>query len=995
MKKDFTPEFGKNVSRAIKWPTFLQLEESHTTANEQDDRAFRTLIENLPAMCYLTEPTPPFTPIYTSPSFETFGYSLDEWRSSPDVWLTAIHPDDRERVIADVTSARSAGKDVDHEYRLIARDGTEFWVRDRGRFLPDADGKPACWLGVMMDVTDRKKAEQYLSESEARYRKVFEDANDIIYIHDLDGNYRSVNGAVEKILGYPLDEVLSMNMSQVVAPDQFDIVRNKLQTKLSGERSKTQYQVDCITSEGQRKTLEVNSSVVFKDGIPFGVQGIARDVTERKRAESALRKSEEQYRELFENSSDLIYAHDLRGYFTSINSTTQRTIGYSRQEALKLNVNKLIAPEMLSFAREMTMRTLAGEQPAPYELDLISKEGRRVPVELTTRAILKDGIPIGIQGNARDITERKRAEDSLRETVSVLTSTLESSNDGILVVTPENQIVIYNHRFLEMWDIPQHVIEQKSGQAVLDHVKDLMKEPNAFEESTLRLHSVPFGVLTDTLEFKDGRIYERYSQPQYLDGNAVGRVVSFRDITERRRSEEQLRHNALYDTLTGLPNRAHFMNYLRTAIERFKRNPRSRFAVLFLDLDRFKVVNDSLGHMVGDDLLIGIAKRLRTCLRPGDLVARFGGDEFTILLNRSGDREDVVNVAERLQSKLAEPYKIGNYEVLTSASVGIILSDTQKRRPEDYLRDADTAMYRAKDSGKARYVVFDHEMHVRNVNRLQIESDLRQAIERSEFEVFYQPIVRMESGSIQEFEALIRWRHPIHGLVAPSEFIGVAEETGLIITIGRLAMERACRQVAEWQRQVPLPLSVSVNLSAKQLMDTSLTDQVQDVLQRTGLATNQLKLEVTETSVMENTEGALAVLSKLESLGVALSTDDFGTGYSSLSYLHRFPFSRLKIDKSFVNQMSECNKSRAIVKTILMLGKNLRVEVVAEGIETDGQFKSLRDLGCRLGQGYLFSKPIDAETTGQLLIEKASSIKSHLAIFKSGRTKESRALDVL
>jgi predicted signal transduction protein with EAL and GGDEF domain len=398
--------------------------------------------------------------------------------------------------------------------------------------------------------------------------------------------------------------------------------------------------------------------------------------------------------------------------------------------------------------------------------------------------------------------------------------------------------------------------------------------------------------------------------------------------------------------------------------------------------------------MVGDDLLIGIAKRLRTCLRPGDLVARFGGDEFTILLNRSGEKEDVVNVAERLQAKLAEPYKIGNYEVLTSASVGIILSDTEKRRPEDYLRDADTAMYRAKDSGKARYVVFDHEMHVRNVNRLQIESDLRQAIERGEFEVFYQPIVRMESGSIQEFEALIRWQHPVHGLVAPSEFIGVAEETGLIITIGRLAMEKACRQVAEWQRQVALPLSVSVNLSAKQLMDASLTDQVQDILQTTGLATNQLKLEVTETSVMENTEGALSVLSRLESMGVALSTDDFGTGYSSLSYLHRFPFSRLKIDKSFVNQMSDCNKSRAIVKTILMLGKNLRVEVVAEGIETDGQFKSLRDLGCRLGQGYLFSKPINAEATGRLLVEKASSIRSQLAIFGSRSRKDPRTVDV-
>jgi len=992
MTKEKAPEFRELSSRAVKWPTFLQLDEFQATAGQGDNRAYRTLIENLPVMCYLAEPTPPFAPIFTSSALETFGYTLDEWRTSADVWLNAIHPDDRERVIAETTAAKLAGKDIDYEYRLIARDGTEYWVQDRGRFLLDADGKPACWLGVMIDVTDRRKAEECLRESEMRHRTVFEGANDIIYVHDLEGNYRSVNGAVERILGYTPEKVLSMNVSQVVAPEQLDLVKSKLGSKLDGKASKTVYQVDCVAADGERVTLEVNSSVIFRNGRPFGVQGIARDVTERKRSESALRNSEEKYRDLFENSSDLIYTHDLKGYINSINSTTERAIGYTREEAGKLNVNKLIAPDMLAFARRMTKRAVSGEVVKPYEIALISKDGKRVPVELTTRAILKDGVPIGIQGTARDITDRKRAENSLREAVSMLTSTLESSNDGIVVITPQLEILIHNHRFLDMWGIPSEVIDSKDAGMVLEFVKDQLKDPDKFVEGTLNLYNALLDVQTDVLEFNDGRVYERYSQPQYLDGEAVGRVVSFRDITERRRQEEQLRHNALHDALTNLPNRHQFVNHLKTAIDRFRKNPMARFAVLFLDLDRFKLVNDSLGHIVGDDLLKRIAKRLEECLRPGDIVARFGGDEFTVLLNRTGGNEEVIMVAERLQARLSEPYKIGNYEVFTTASVGIILSDDEKKRPEDYLRDADSAMYRAKDAGKARYAVFDHEMHVRNITRLQIESDMRQAIERQEFEVHYQPIVGLESGSVQEFEALVRWQHPVHGLIGPNAFIDIAEETGLIVSIGRLAMEKACQQVAEWQGQVTLPLSVSVNLSARQLMDSTLTQFVQDVLDRTGLAATQLKLEVTETTVMENSDIALEVLSKLERLGVSLSTDDFGTGYSSLSYLHQFPFSRLKIDKSFVDRMGGCRKSKAIVQTILMLGRNLHLEVVAEGIETDSQFRSLRQLGCRFGQGYLFSKPMDATATSQMLFEKANLSLTPLALFKPRRGQDQTPL---
>jgi diguanylate cyclase (GGDEF)-like protein len=442
-------------------------------------------------------------------------------------------------------------------------------------------------------------------------------------------------------------------------------------------------------------------------------------------------------------------------------------------------------------------------------------------------------------------------------------------------------------------------------------------------------------------------------------------------------------HNALHDSLTDLPNRTEFMRHLQGAIEQKQGDPEFTFAVLFLDLDRFKIINDSLGHVIGDKLLIGIAKRLKTCVRPRDIVARFGGDEFTILLNKVGDAADVTMVAERLQRKLSAPFKFGNYEVFSSASIGIIVSDDIVRDPEDFLRDADTAMYRAKESGKARCEVFDREMHARNMNLLQVETDLRRALSRDEFEVFYQPIVSLDDNHSTEFEALIRWNHPVHGYVAPTDFISVAEESGLILPIGRWILEEACRQTREWQRSLPAyeNLSVSVNLSARQLMHPTLRGQIEEILATTGLDPKFLKVEVTESTVIERSETALAVLTEMRELGLSLSMDDFGTGYSSLSYLHQFPFERLKIDRSFVDKMDHDPKSEAIVRTILLLGKNLNMQVVAEGIESMRQLDLLRALDCRLGQGFYFSRPMNSKNAERFLIEQLSADRPRVGAY--------------
>jgi diguanylate cyclase (GGDEF)-like protein len=413
-----------------------------------------------------------------------------------------------------------------------------------------------------------------------------------------------------------------------------------------------------------------------------------------------------------------------------------------------------------------------------------------------------------------------------------------------------------------------------------------------------------------------------------------------------------------------------FTELLKAEIESSNRRDAHMFAVLFLDLDRFKNINDSLGHTHGDLLLVAFAERLERTLRPIDTLARFGGDEFAILLSGMTDATDAVRVAQRIQDELSQPFVLDKNSAFATASIGIALSSSGYDRPDDILRDADIAMYRAKENGKARYELFDHGMHARAVSRLQLESDLRQAIEQKEFCVYYQPIISLQTGRLAGFEALVRWNHPRRGLVAPADFIPVAEETGLIVPIGQWVLNEACAQVRQWQIDSPShrSLSLSVNLSARQVAQPDLLQRIKDALETSKLNPHCLKLEITESVVMENAEAAAQMFKQLRSLGVQLSIDDFGTGYSSLSYLHRFPLNYLKIDRSFVMRLTTDNDN-AIVRTISTLARNLGMEVIAEGIETEEQFQQLKMLGCEYGQGYLFSRPVGNDGVEHLLAQ--------------------------
>jgi diguanylate cyclase (GGDEF)-like protein/PAS domain S-box-containing protein len=559
--------------------------------------------------------------------------------------------------------------------------------------------------------------------------------------------------------------------------------------------------------------------------------------------------------------------------------------------------------------------------------------------------------------------------ESLRDSMELFRVAFDYAAIGMALVSPTGRWLRVNRSLCEILGYTKEELLATDFQAAV-HPDDV--GPSVANINQLLKGKIPTFQTEKRYVHKDGhvvRVLWSVSQAQVEGSNSVPLIFQIQDITDRKQAEEQLLHDAFHDGLTGLPNRALLIDHLKLTIARSKRNASLMYAVLFLDLDRFKLVNDSLGHLVGDQLLIGIARRLELCLRAGDTVARVGGDEFTILLEDLEDEGEANIIAERIQQELSVPFYLGGRDVFTTVSIGIAPSSRGYEQPEDILRDADTAMYRAKALGKARHEVFDEEMHALALNLLQMETDLRRAQERDEFIIEYQPIVSLNDFRVCGFEALLRWQHPERGLISPLDFIPVAEEGGQILQIGQWVLQQACAEMRRWQDSFPAdpPLFVTVNLSAKQFAQTDLIDQVKSCLDQSGLDPNCLKLEITESVVMDNIETATAMLFQLRALGVRLSIDDFGTGYSSLSYLHRFPIDTLKIDRSFVTRIVNDKENIEIVRTILMLAENLGMDVVAEGVETQEQMALLRQLFCHSGQGYFFSKPMSVHQAEQII----------------------------
>lgn len=572
---------------------------------------------------------------------------------------------------------------------------------------------------------------------------------------------------------------------------------------------------------------------------------------------------------------------------------------------------------------------------------------------------------------AQNIRTLKKKLHELETNSERYTLIASSSNDGIWDWDLKTNEVFFDERWKAIIGYEAHDELTASMDEWMDriHAEDLELFKTEIEASLTGW--TPAFKNEHRLQHQDGTyrwILSRGMAARHEDGTVYRVAGSIIDITDSKGAEQQLLHNAFHDVLTGLPNRALFMDRLKRSLNRAKYRPDYLFAALFLDLDRFKVINDSLGHQVGDELLIGIARRLEKSMRPGDMIARLGGDEFAVIIDNLKSTDDAIQAAERLHQEMSIPYLLSGREVYASASIGVALSQSHHETAQDFLRAADTAMYHAKSRGRGCVELFDTEMHARALGQLQIETDLRRALQREELRIFYQPIVSTESRQVRGFEALVRWDHPEHGLLSPARFMPVAEETGLVIPIDQWVLRDSCRQLREWQQEFPMNplLSVSVNLSGKQFAHPDLCDKVRAILDETGIIPLSIKLEITESSLVENPDAATQILRQLKELGVRISLDDFGTGYSSLSYLHRFPIDVLKIDRSFVNRMS-VSKNSEIVRTIITLAINLGMEVIAEGVETEEQVAQLTSMRCDYVQGYLFSQPMRADDVHELL----------------------------
>ncbi len=652
-----------------------------------------------------------------------------------------------------------------------------------------------------------------------------------------------------------------------------------------------------------------------------------------------------------ERESDALLLLDDAGRVAALNPSAARLLGRRREELLG---QVLGIPLQGASAVELVVRRADGSRTTVEMRSLCDDGGRRW-------LRLRD---VSTLVSTRDELEEARERNSLVE---------GSSNDGIWVWDLKSDRAHFSARWRELIGQPTEGLDD----SIAEWLDRVHPEDRERVQQELRAHidgRSPRLECEHRLRHHSGTwrwMLARGAVSRASDGAARLFAGSLTDISHRKAAEDQLAHRSFYDALTELPNRALFHDRLRHALRRASRRSDYVFAVLFLDLDRFKVINDSLGHFAGDRLLVMIARRLELSLRPGDSVARLGGDEFAILLDDIRDASDAVKVAERVQTELAAPFNIGGQELFVSSSIGIATSLSGYQRPEDVLRDADTAMYRAKGSGRARHALFDTAMHAHAVQQLEIERDLRRAVERHEMRVHYQPIVSLASGRISGFEALVRWTHPERGPISPAQFIPIAEETGLIVPLGRWVLRQACMELAAWQRRLgnPRACTMSVNLSSKQLNQPDLAHQIAQILVETGIAGEELQLEITESAILEHPDAAKTILLKLKELGLKLSIDDFGTGYSSLAYLQRFPIDSLKIDRSFVQHVGRGaeNDDARIARTIVMIGRNLGKSVVAEGIETEAQLALMRSVECDHAQGYLFSKAVDGDRALALL----------------------------
>jgi diguanylate cyclase (GGDEF)-like protein/PAS domain S-box-containing protein len=866
------------------------------------------------------------------------GYVEEELRGMP---MTSIVDGPDALNFAWIKSVSSGGV-REQPMVWLTQSGMRVDVLVTASILRDPAGSPAGIVYVASDVTMRKRAEEAIRESEQRYRLLF-DANPLpMWVYDSQTlEFVAVNDAAVQHYGYPREEFLGMSIGDIKPADDLQAIRETGelhaldQPRLSRHRKR----------DGSFIDVEVTSFSFEEHGRRARLV-IAVDVTERRRAEDAVRQSEERYRELFENANDIVFTHDLNGHITSLNKAGMLATGYAREELMDRNIYDLVVPEFVERARQAMRDKVEGRAGiTAYELEIVGKGGQVVPVEVSTRLIMRDGKPVGVQGIARDTSERRAAEARYR-------LLFERNLAGVYRTTADGHVLDCN-------DAYARIFGYDSRAELLAHgAIDIYFDADERRRVLARLHEQKsLTSLEVRMRRKDGSPVWVLENVTLLPGDPEVMEGTLLDITDRKLAQERIEYQAYHDALTALPNRVLFRDRLTVALAHARRAGKN-LGVMFLDLDQFKLVNDTLGHTIGDGLLQAVATRLTNCVRGEDTVARMGGDEFTILLAELTDSKGATTVAQKVLESISRPFIVDDHELFVTTSIGIAMFPGDGEDAETLLRNSDSAMYRAKELGRNNFQQASPATFAQK-GRLLLESSLHHAFEREEFVVHYQPMLEIWSGRVVGAEALIRWQHPENGLMAPDDFIGIAEESRLILPIGEWVLRTACEQMKRWH-EAGRKLRIGVNLSARQFQQRDLARTVARVLEQTGLEPEYLDLEITETTAMQNAELSLTTMRRLKEMGVRISIDDFGTGYSSLAYLKRFPIDCVKIDQNFVRDVVTNTTDSAIISAVISMARALKLRVVAEGVETEAQLAFLRSEQCAEMQGFLYSRPVPA-----------------------------------
>jgi diguanylate cyclase (GGDEF)-like protein/PAS domain S-box-containing protein len=807
-------------------------------------------------------------------------------------------------------------------------------------------------LATVRDITERRQAEESLK----LFRLLLDQSNDAIEVVEL-GTMRllDVNEKACTSLGYTREELLSMSVFDI-DPSVKELKRANVETEL---RKSGFIMLQTLHRRKDGSTFPVEISMKYIQLDRSYVVCAIRDITERKRAEEALRESEDRYRDLVQHSNDLICTHDLEGKLLSVNPAAITISGYSKEELLAMNLRDLIVPQVRGqfenyLAEVKSKGTAIGLMPVQ------TKSGEKRIWEYDNSLRTRDNAAAVVRGTARDITERKRTEQDLRQAEEKYRMIYEGAVVGIFQSHVSGHYLGVNPEMARMfgYDSPQELLI-----SITDISRQIYVDPKNRE--AFRLLMEEQGVVQDfehQVYRKDGsKIWVSVNaRAMTKDGVLIGYEGTNVDITARKIAQDRVQYLAYYDALTGLPNRSLLEDRLSQALANARRR-KDKVALLFLDLDRFKVINDSLGHSIGDLLLQDVAERLKKFAREQDTVARLGGDEFLIVLTAVKDCPDAAVAAERLMDAMTAGFVIQGHSFGMNCSLGISIFPEHGADSETLIKNADAAMYTAKDYGRNNFRFFTEDMNALVVERLTLENSLRLALERKEFFLVYQPQMDILTGQITGLEALLRWQHPELGLVPPDKFIRIAENCGLIVPIGEWVLRTACSQARKWHTEGIQAVPVAVNVSAVQFRQEAFCDLVRKVLRETGLAAKYLELEITESLLLSNADVMFSVFRELKAMGLKLAIDDFGTGYSSLSYLKQFPVSKLKIDRSFVQDVAVNADDAAITTAIIGMAKSLNLRVIAEGVENEAQMSFLRTRHCDEIQGYYFSRPLSAD----------------------------------